>query len=227
MSTFAVSHKSPVFIPACQIRLLSRRDLGDPERPGAGRRHGRNLEPVVAGLLERGGRSEQQINRHVGEIGHRPCRGDGDGEVVELLVAAHHGNAGARNRRARRLILRARAVEIAIEIPDHGIGVEVRAVMEFHAVAQMEDPDLGVLRSCSPSLGKPGTQRRQAVGPGQIPQHQPLENRVTEEAHPLKTVVGQPGWRGNVGRRHGDASASSRPSRIERPAKRQRARACR
>src|SRR6202023_1877861 len=81
----------------------------------------------------------------------------------------------------------------------------VGAVMEVYAVAQMEYPDLGVLRILLPLLGKPGTQWRQAVGPGQMPQHQPLENRVTEEAHPLKTVVGQPGWRGNVGRRHGDA----------------------
>jgi hypothetical protein len=31
--------------------------------------------------------------------------------------------------------LRAAAAEISIKVPDHGIGIEVCAVVEFHAVA--------------------------------------------------------------------------------------------
>ena len=41
--------------------------------------------------------------------------------------------------------MRALAVEIAIEVPDHGIGIEIRAIVEFHAAAQVEDPGLLVI----------------------------------------------------------------------------------
>jgi len=65
--------------------------------------------------------------------------------------------------------LRALAVEIAIKVPDHGIGIEIRAIVEFHAAAQVEDPGLVVSRILLPSLRKPRTQCRQLVGSGEIP----------------------------------------------------------
>jgi hypothetical protein len=69
--------------------------------------------------------------------------------------------------------LRALAVEIAVKIPDHGVGIEIGAVVEFDALAQMENPGLVVAGVLLPFLRKPGTQGRQPVGSGQVPQHQP------------------------------------------------------
>jgi hypothetical protein len=94
--------------------------------------------------------------------------------------------------------MRAAAVEITIKVPGHGIGFEVGAVVEFHAMAQMEDPGLVILRIALPFFREPGTQTRQLVGLGQIPQHQTLEDRIAEEAHAFKTVVGQPGRGRNI-----------------------------
>jgi len=49
------------------------------------------------------------------------------------------------------------------------------------------------------------TQTRQAIGAGQIPQHESFEDRVAEKAHALEAVIGQSGRGRDIGRRHGDA----------------------
>ena len=141
----------PVFVPARKIGLLPRHDLGDAGtarcRQPARSRPWPTPCPAFSNDV---GRREQEVHRHIGEIGRRLGGGDGDGVVIDLLVAAHHGNARPRHRRTRRLKLWAVVVEIAIKIPDHGIGIEIGAVVEFHAAAQMEDPGLVVGRSPAP-----------------------------------------------------------------------------
>ena len=112
------------------------------ERPGAGGRQQRDLAPVAPRLLERGRRGEQDVDRHVGEVGGRLLGLDRHRVVVDLAVGGEDRHPGAGHAGGRRLELRAAVLEVAVEVPDHRVGVEVGAVVEFHAAAEVEDPGL-------------------------------------------------------------------------------------
>jgi hypothetical protein len=103
--------------------------------------------------------------------------------------------------------LRALAVEIAVKIPDHGICIEIGAVVELDALAQMKNPGLVVGWILLPFLRKPGTQGGQPVGSGQVPKHQTFEDWIAEEAHSLEAVIGEPRCGRDIRRRHGDAQS--------------------
>jgi hypothetical protein len=112
--------------------------------------------------------------------------------------------AGTRHRRTRNLELRTVALEIAVEIPDDGVGVENSSVVEFHARSQVKNPGLAVVGILFPALGQPRPQAGQTVRPRQVPEHKALEDRIAEKAHALEPVVGKAGCRRDIGRSHGD-----------------------
>src|SRR5262249_58316162 len=82
-------------------------------------------------------------------------------------------------------------LESAVEIPDHGIGVEGGAVVEAYATTQLERPFLAVAGILLPALGE----ARHDVGGGicfaQVPVDEGVEGGQAHEA-PSKPLLGTP-----------------------------------
>ena len=83
-------------------------------------------------------------------------------------------------------------LEIAVEVPDRGIGVPIGAVVEFDALAQVEDPFGPVRLVLFPALGQAGTDVGELVGARQIPRHKAFEHRKAEKAQALAAIVRDP-----------------------------------
>jgi hypothetical protein len=77
--------------------------------------------------------------------------------------------------------------------------------VESHAAAKVEDQGLLVVGGLLVALGEGRPQAGEAIGAGEIPEHQPLEDRIAEEAHSLESVVRHAGGGRDVGGGHGDA----------------------
>ena len=180
----------PIAVVAGEIDGFARHHPGDLERAGAGRRQRRNLGPVAPRLLEGLRRGEQQVDHHGGEVRGHLRGGDLHRLVVYLPVGADDGRAGPGDARALRLELRAVVLVVAVEVPDHRVRVERRAVVELDALAQVEGPELLVGGILLPALGQRRDDPRELVRALEVPLHQTLEDRVAEEAHPLEAVVG-------------------------------------
>ena len=87
----------------------------------------------------------------VGRLGR-----DFDRQRVDRLVAGHGRNARPALRRLARIELRRVLLQQLVEVPDDGVGRERAAVVEFHAVAQLEHP-LGLVgRIDRPGGRQPG-----------------------------------------------------------------------
>ncbi len=146
---FQVLHRglpAPIRIVASQHDLLARLPALQLERPGAG-----GIAAVVlAEFLQRGRAQDRQVE-HRELRDHRRERllcGDRDGVLVDHLRFLDE----ARDRAARRSGGR---IEDAVERRLHGLGVELRAVVELHALAQLERPGELVGRH-APRLGEFG-----------------------------------------------------------------------
>ena len=101
--------------------------------------------------------------------------------------------------------LRRLVVQDLLEIPDHDGGVEVGAVMELHALAQLEDPALAVALDRRPFGGETRLDVGEHVGLGEVPVHQRVVDRVAREAETFEALVGLAGGLRDVGRCHADA----------------------
>jgi hypothetical protein len=112
---------------------------GEPEWAGA-RRLGGELVPVLAELLELRRARHQEPQHLVGEERVDDLGLHLDGHVVDLPVTRDRRQARSDLRGLALVELRCLGVEHLVEVPDHGVGVEGRAVMELHAVAQLEGP---------------------------------------------------------------------------------------
>ena len=193
---------------ARELGRLPRHEARETERPRPRRRQGGHAAPVAPAGLEGLRRCQHDVGDQVRPVRHRPRGGQFHGEVVDLAVGFHHRDAPARDGAARRVELRAVVAEEAIEVPDHRIGIEGRAVMEGHAATQVEAPFLRVVRVLLPALSEARAQPRHLVAARQVPQHQRFEHRIAEEAHPLEAVVRHAGGGRHVGRGHGDAQGA-------------------
>ncbi len=151
--------------------------------------------------------------RHVREIADRSRIGDLDRPVVDLAIPVDIGVAGYRNRRVGRIELRRVLLEIAVEVPDRGIGVPIGAVVEFDALAQVEDPFGPVRFVLFPALCQAGTDVGELVGARQIPRRKAFEHRKAEKAQALAAIVGGSGRGRHVGRRHRDPQGAAGPGR--------------
>jgi hypothetical protein len=100
-------------------------------------------------------------------------------------------------------------LEVAIEIPDRRVGIEIAAIMEFHTLAEVEDPLCLVSGVLFPPLREARADIRQLVRFRKIPEHKPFETGVAEEAHPFITIVGRACRGRHVGRGHGDPQGAA------------------
>ena len=195
----------PILVVAAERDRLARHDFGDLERARTGPARSADLAPVLAELLPLRRRRSEDVRHHPREIG-RDLRGcQRDGVVVDLLPRGEDRHARTHDAGRRGLELRAVLVEDSLQVPDHGVGVEISAVVEFHAFPEVEYPGLFVVRCLLPALGKAGPQGGELVGFRKVEEDQALEDRKAEEAHALESVVRHARGGGDIRRRHGDA----------------------
>ncbi|MPM02424.1 hypothetical protein SDC9_48673 [bioreactor metagenome] len=173
---------APVLVIRLEHLAVVQRIIAQDERTGAVGGFRRQTELVARGLgegavVDRGTGRRQQ--RKKGGIGLG--QGDLDRLVIERLQARHAGGlavepvlgAGDEGQDvgAQRF---GRGVQHPIEGVDHVIGGQLRAVVEFHALAQMERIGQPVVRDV-PAFGQTGNQCR-LPRPGGFRFHQPVED---------------------------------------------------
>ena len=115
-----------------------------------------------------------QFHRHVVDLARRGQRrhargGDADLAGVEL----------------RRVLL-----QHLVDVPDHGVGIERRAVVEGDAGTQLEGPLLLVGVVDLPFGREPGNHHARLVGRRQVPHRQRVIHGEAGEAVALKTLIG-------------------------------------
>ncbi len=198
------------------------RHLGDAERSGARRRRGEFL-PVLAGGLVGRGAGDQEGRHHLREVARRLLGEDRDLVLVDLLPPVDDAEPNAREGCRVLLVVRRILVEEPLEVPDHRVGGEFRAIVKLHALPQREDPTLSVGRIALEALGEPWDDGRHRLGHTQIPANQRLEGRKARETKALEALVRRSGRRRHVGSRHRDAqdllrssARSGNPARPER-----------
>ena len=133
----------PVVGVARELHALARHDAVDLERAGA-RGLQRDLVPVLALLLPIGRAGIEDVGHVVGKQRIDDAGRQFDRVLVDRLVTHEGRDAGAHLGELLGIELGRLVVQDLIEIPDHGVGIEVRTVVEFDALAQLEDPALGV-----------------------------------------------------------------------------------
>ena len=191
----------PIGVIAGQLDTGARHQGGQLERAGAGGGEG-ELLPAAAELGELGGGGNQEPEHLVGEqcvdaLGrdlHRRC--------VELAPGGDRRKAWLDLGGLPVVEVRRLRVQHLLEVPDHGIRVERRAVVERHVVAQLEDPVAAVRRITLPAGSKAGDKLAGPVCNVQLPS----DERVVE-GEPGKLIgagaaVGLSRGKGDVG--HGD-----------------------
>ena len=194
----------PIIGIAHQFGTLARHQPIELEGARA-RRLGREGDPVAADRLELRRAGEQHPRRlegqqRVGEFG-----GDLDGEVVDLAVGREGRDAVHHLGDLARVVLRRVLLQDLVQIPDHGIGIEWRSIMKFYALAQLEDPFLGIRRVGMPFRSQARRQCRHHVGARQVPVHQRVIELVADEAVTLAALVRDARGLRDVGRGHPDA----------------------
>src|SRR5262249_3936873 len=98
-----------------------------------------------------------------------------DRVVVDFAIARDEGISRLRYRAARRVELLGVLLVVAVKIPYRGIGIEFAAVMELHALPQVEDPLRLVVGILLPSLGQARPDVGQFVRALQVPPHEPFK----------------------------------------------------
>ncbi len=148
---------------------------------------------------------DQHAGQQIGQEAERILGGDDDGLVVDLLERIHHRHGGAHDRRGRRIVLRRLVVVDAAEVPDHRIGVELRAVMELHALANVADPAQRIGLVGMPGGEQPGRDVGKLVGVREVPVDDRVVGGIAEEAEPFAAVVGNAVGGRQICRGHADA----------------------
>ena len=149
----------PVILVRCQLHPLMRSGTDELIRPGAGGMAGIGV-PVVFQRLRPAAADHQHVGHVVGEKRLDELCVDRDGVVVDLLDAVEIREVSARKGELLRVELRRVLVADPLEVPHHVVGVEIAAIVPFHALAQREDPSLVVIRIDVPF----GRQARLDVG---------------------------------------------------------------
>src|SRR5262249_61618741 len=130
-----------------------------------------------------------------GEIADGARGREFDGGVVDRAIAivGKVGGAAAVDSGGLRVELRRALLESAVEIPDHGLGVEGGAVMEAYATTQLERPFLAVAGILLPALGEARNDVGGRICFAQVPVDKGVEGGEAHETHALETVVGRAG----------------------------------
>ena len=203
--------RNSLFVPIVgvlgQLGEFARHQFCEFERPGAGSLAG-ELVPVLAEFFVLRRARDQEPEHLVGKEGVDRFGGDLDGGIVDFAVARHRRQAGLHLRALALVELRRLVVQHLVEIPDHRIGVELAAVMEFHALAQREFPLLLVGIIDLPLGGKAWDQFAGPVGDIHFPGYQRIVDRVGRELIGAGAAVRLARGQRNIG--HRDAIAHHR-----------------
>ena len=156
-------------------------------------------------------------HEQVGEIDRqqrfRRRGGQFDGHLVDLARAAQVGMREAVTPTWLGVEMRRVLLQHLLDVPDHRVGVEVGAVVEFHAGAQLEDPLGLVVRRRRPFGREAGDDHARLVGRGQVPQRETLVHGVAGEAVALEALVGLAEGARDVGGGHADPDHGLRRGR--------------
>ncbi len=204
----------PVVLVRQQLEALTRHELRQLPRTGA-RRILAERVPVLAELFILRLRGHQQARQLIGKQRIRFFGREFDRVVVDLLPAFEARQIDLQLPLEGGVVGRIFLVEGAIDIENHGVGVEVRTVVKLDALTQLENPFRLVFERI-PFGGERRTQVRRPVGPRQIVRDQRIVDGVAGEAHALgaliRCAVGQ--W--DIRQRHRDAKRSLREGRGRR-----------
>ncbi len=194
----------PVGLVLDQLGALAWHQTGELERAGA-RRLRRELVPVLAELLELRRARHQEPEHLVGEERIDDLGLHLHGHVVDLLVARDRRQARPHLRGLALVELRRLGVEHLVEVPDHGVGVEGRSVVELHTIAQLEGPQGFVAVVDFPFGGEARDQLPGSVGDVHFPGDQRIVERVAGELVGAGPAIGLAGGERHVGHRDAEA----------------------
>ena len=187
-----------------QLRPLPRDESREPEGAGA-RGLGREAIPGAAELLELRRRGDEEPEKLVGEEAVHRLGGQLHRHRVELPPGGQRGQPRPHLRRLALVELRRLRVHDLLEVPDHRLGVEGRAVVEGHARPQRQRPALAVRRVGLPGGRQPRHQLARPVGDVHLPGDERVVDRVARELVGPRAAVGLPRGEGDIG--HRDAVA--------------------
>jgi hypothetical protein len=194
----------PVALVLHQLGALARHQAGELERAGA-RRLRRHLVPVLALLLPVGRTGDQEPQHLIGKERVDSLGLYLDRHVVDLLVTRDRGQARPDLRRLALVELRRVLVEDLFEVPDNGVGVEGRAVVELDARPELEGPQRLVALVDRPFGGEAGDQLAGPVGDIHLPGDQRIVDGEAGELVGAGAAIGLAGGERDIG--HRDAVA--------------------
>ena len=218
-----VGLRNPLLVPV--VRVLgefgefARHQFCQFERSGAGGLAG-ELVPILAELFILRGAGDQEPEHLVGEEGIDGLGGDFDGVVVDLGVARDRRQAGLHLRALALVELRRLVVQHLVEIPDHRVGIEVAAVMEFDALAQVKRHLVLSLSSTFHSVARPGTSLPGRSDDVHFPGNQRIVDRIGGELIGAGAAIRLAGGQRDVGHRNAVAHHGFRPAQEWRAGRR-------
>ena len=184
--------------------------LRDLERAGAG---GMLRVRLVPPLPDRGRAGDADRGQVVDQEGPRLLRRDGDGEVIDLLVAGDRREKGGTRAALRVRVELGLFVQHAVEREDHGVRVERRTIVELHALPQRERPGQ-VVGGARPGGRESGDGvRRGGALPG-VPVEQAVVDVHAHEADALAALSHELVRDWDVAGRHGDAQRAAASRRV-------------
>jgi hypothetical protein len=135
-----------------------------------------------------------------------------DRVVVDLARTGDGGHARRGLRDEARVVVRRVLLHHLLEVEHDRVGVDVAAVVELRAAADLEDPLRLVLRVDRVALRETRDHRRGLVGRREVPLREAVEHRDAGEAVAFEARVGLAGGGRNIGRGHADAQHRLRGS---------------
>ena len=165
----------------------------------------RKLVPVAPHLLELGGARIEHLCELIGKSRVGVERGHLDGVIVDLAVALQRKEPAAHLCGLLRIELRSGLVIDLLHVPDDRVGIEIRAVVELHAFAELERPPGLVLVIHAPFGGETGGERRRDLGIVELPVDEGVVHRIAHVTITFAAAVRLPGRERDFRKRHADA----------------------
>ncbi len=200
-----VDFRDPLLVPVIRIlrqfSQFARHQFRQLERSGA-RRLACEFIPVLAEFFVLRGAGHQKPQHLIREERIDGLGGDLDRGVVDPGVARNRRQAGFHLGALALVELRGFVVEDLVEIPDHRVGIEVAAVMEFHALAERKSPLGLVVVVDLPFGGKAGYQFARPIRDIHFPGDQRVVNGVGGELIGARATIRLARRQGNIGHRN-------------------------
>ncbi len=202
----------PVGLVRHEVQAHPRHQGGEPVGAGAGGLEG-ELRPVPPDRLVLRRRRDQEPQHLVGKQRVDRLGGDLHRHGVELLVGRHRRQARAHLRGLALVVVGRLGVEHLVEVPDHRVGVEGRAVVELDPLAQAEDPVAAIRGVALPRGGEPRHQLARPVGDVELPGDQGIVEGESGELVAPRAAVRLAGGERQVEQRDAVGQAARRRPR--------------